>query len=90
MSEELFQKEKDEYSPSVGYAQLDISKHPELALEGMEPENMPVQIIIGAGQMRNLEVFIKGDDGDKDEMARVFTNNVRQLTGSHLVQLTCQ
>ena len=49
MSEELLQKEKDEYSPSVGYAQLDILKHPELALEGMKAEDMPVQIIIGAG-----------------------------------------
>jgi hypothetical protein len=36
MSEQLFLRDKDPYSPSVGYAQCDISKYPELALEGMK------------------------------------------------------
>lgn len=90
MSEKLFLRDKDPYSPSVGYAQCDISKYPELALEGMKEKEMPVQLVIGAGQLKNLEIMITQADVDKTELSKLFTAQVRAVTGSHLVHLRCE
>ncbi len=46
--------------------------------------------MIGAGQLKNLEIMITQADVDKTELSKLFTAQVRAVTGSHLVHLRCE
>lgn len=86
-AEEIFQRDKHPHSPSVGFAEVNVQKYPELALADMKPESLPLQLVIGAGQMRGVDVNLLSSEA---ETAELYAEVVRQMTSSHLVQIDCE
>lgn len=73
----MYQRDRHPHAPSVGFAEVNVSKYPELGLDGMKQEDLPLQLVVGAGQMRHIGIDILSDEHSESETAEFYAKMVQ-------------